>query len=91
MIIVKVSQHKLPSVLYKPGSNGATSARSQIAHLGGDAPGLVPLQAFLVNEQAHELCHSNGRVCVIHLEASLGWEVLPVLVSSLLVASHHIL
>jgi len=61
------------------------------AYLCGDAPGLLPVKAFLVNEETHELCHSNSRVGVIHLEAGLGGEVLPVLVASLLVSCHHIL
>ncbi len=63
----------------------------QQAYLCGDAPGLLPVKAFLVNEETHELCHSNSRVGVIHLEAGLGGEVLPVLVASLLVPCHHIL
>ena len=60
-------------------------------HLGCDAPGIFPVQALLVNQQAHELSHSNGWVSVIHLEGSLGGELLPVFVACLLVASHHIL
>jgi len=61
------------------------------AYLCGDAPGLLPVKAFLVNEKTHELRHSNGRVGVVHLEAGLGGEVLPILMASLLVSCHHIL
>lgn len=60
-------------------------------YLGCDAPSLVPVKSFLVNQKAHELSHRNGGMSVIHLKARFGGKVLPVLVSSLLVPSHHIL
>ena len=38
------------------------------AAVGDDAPCLVPLQAFLVQKDAHQFRHSHRRVGVVHLE-----------------------
>ncbi len=51
--------------------------------LGGDVPGSLPLETLLVNQQPHELCHRNGWVGVVHLEAGLGRQLLQVLVGLL--------
>ena len=45
---------------------------------GRDLPGLFPLQAFLVDENAHELGYRDGRMRIIHLEDIVAREVLVV-------------
>jgi hypothetical protein len=51
-------------------------ARSR-EHLLCDAPGGVPIEVLLIDEQAHELCDSNRGVCVVHLKYCLLGKQLP--------------
>lgn len=51
-------------------------ARSR-EHLLCDAPGGVPIEVLLINEQAHELCDSNRGVRVVHLKDCLLGKQLP--------------
>src|SRR5581483_5544194 len=44
----------------------------------GDAPGLLPLQPLLVEEDAHEFGNSDGRVSVVHLDGGRVRELLEV-------------
>ena len=60
------------------------------ACLDSDAPCFVPVQALLVEKDAHEFRYSNGGMGVIHLKDCLVRQLLQVAVA-LLESRHHIL
>ena len=54
------------------------------AGLCGDLPCLIPFQAFLVDQDTHQLCHCHRRVGIVQLEGGLLIELADVAVRSLI-------
>mmetsp|Transcript_171189 Transcript_171189/g.548770 ORF Transcript_171189/g.548770 Transcript_171189/m.548770 type:complete len:258 (-) Transcript_171189:933-1706(-) len=53
-----------------------------VADAARQVPGLVPLEPLHIQEQAHELDDSHGRVRVVHLDGHLGGQFRPLAAGS---------
>ena len=85
------------------GSNARTAAPASLQRLGqqgvvgvgegraGDLPGLVPVHAVLVDQQAHQLGHGDRRVGVVELDGELLVEARPGRPASLDAGADHVL
>mmetsp|Transcript_65655 Transcript_65655/g.148114 ORF Transcript_65655/g.148114 Transcript_65655/m.148114 type:complete len:224 (-) Transcript_65655:661-1332(-) len=51
-----------------------------VARLAGQVPCLFPGQLLDINQEAHHLNHSHGRMGVIHLHRHLVWQLRPLAV-----------
>mmetsp|Transcript_75616 Transcript_75616/g.180675 ORF Transcript_75616/g.180675 Transcript_75616/m.180675 type:complete len:261 (-) Transcript_75616:819-1601(-) len=51
--------------------------------LPGQFPCSVPIQLLHIHQKAHELCNSNGGMCVVHLHGNLLRQVFPLIIWSL--------
>ena len=60
-------------------------------HLSCKAPGSIPVEAFAIQEEAHKLGNSYGRMCVVHLEHCAFWQQSPIVAMPRLEASQHVL
>ena len=52
--------------------------------LCSDVPRLVPAKPFLVQKDAHQLCHSHCGMCIVHLEEHFLRQLVDVVVCSLI-------
>ena len=67
-------------LLQRLGHHGVVGV---VQALRGQLPCLVPRHVHHINQQAHELRHSNGRVGVVHLHCHLLWQFRPLVVGTL--------